>query len=494
MNDEERAKQPRSQEDNMKRRTLSYCFAIMLLIGCAGVVCAQPQGPDILWTHSYDTLQFSSCSQLLSLTNGDIIAFGDAFVNTDYDLFVARIDSNGALKSIKTYGMPYYGEFSAGIIQNNDGGFVIGGFYTHDIHADVCLFKIDSTGNTVWSRYANDNDSNQVYRTVLSITKGFDEEILIAGSGSCLENPGNQTCHWWEYGPNGSLIWAHCLPEPIESGRLNSCIATLNGGYAYAGSVYFIETNSNGELQLLRQLLPPLPVSNIDAKDLIQGDDGGFMITGNISTNAWHAFLIRINEEGDTLWTRIFSDNLDDFGLRVIKTRDGRFTVFGISYRDQGDTYALRRMTAEGDLLWQEYYPANTSMTNIAGFAIDQNGRYIMSGVSDYGLLIIKTQSDSTLSIQTENSVLCPINFALSAFPNPFNSTTTLKFSLPSFANVVELTVYDVLGREVLRKELHPAALSFEYRLDASAWGSGVYFVSAAAKGQRAMEKVLLLK
>jgi hypothetical protein len=96
--------------------------------------------------------------------------------------------------------------------------------------------------------------------------------------------------------------------------------------------------------------------------------------------------------------------------------------------------------------------------------------------------------------LKASENILHPSSFSLSCFPNPFNSTATLKFSLPSFANSVELAVYDVLGREVLRKELHPAAQSFEYRLNASGWGSGVYIVFARAGQNVARQKLMLLR
>ncbi len=52
---------------------------------------------------------------------------------------------------------------------------------------------------------------------------------------------------------------------------------------------------------------------------------------------------------------------------------------------------------------------------------------------------------------QTGESGNAPIRFALGAnYPNPFNPTTTIQFALPE-ASAVQLSIYDVLGRNVRR-------------------------------------------
>ena len=52
----------------------------------------------------------------------------------------------------------------------------------------------------------------------------------------------------------------------------------------------------------------------------------------------------------------------------------------------------------------------------------------------------------------SQRSLPVPQDFTLSAFPNPFNPSTTLSFTLPS-SSVVKVEMFDVLGRVVWRKE-----------------------------------------
>ncbi len=88
-----------------------------------------------------------------------------------------------------------------------------------------------------------------------------------------------------------------------------------------------------------------------------------------------------------------------------------------------------------------------------------------------------------------------PSAFVLSSpFPNPFNSTTTIGYSLPA-AGAVSLTVYDLSGREVARLAdgVKPAG-THEAVWVAGGISSGVYVVRLVAGGVSAREKVVLVR
>jgi len=88
-----------------------------------------------------------------------------------------------------------------------------------------------------------------------------------------------------------------------------------------------------------------------------------------------------------------------------------------------------------------------------------------------------------------------PEAFALNAaYPNPFNPTTTLSWSLLE-ASELTLSVYDVRGREVATlAQGHSPAGAFSMTWDASALSSGVYVVQLRSANQSAMQKVMLVK
>jgi hypothetical protein len=85
-------------------------------------------------------------------------------------------------------------------------------------------------------------------------------------------------------------------------------------------------------------------------------------------------------------------------------------------------------------------------------------------------------------------------SFIISASPNPFNSSTALRFEL-SDASSYELTVYDVTGREVWKLATRNSQLGTNKVVwDASGVVSGVYFARLTAGEFSQTQKLLLLK
>lgn len=76
-----------------------------------------------------------------------------------------------------------------------------------------------------------------------------------------------------------------------------------------------------------------------------------------------------------------------------------------------------------------------------------------------------------------------PTEFAVRGnYPNPFSSSTTLRFDLPKQAEV-EIKVFDVLGRQVMRQDLGAVGSGSDRqaRLDGSGLAAGTYFYRVTA-------------
>jgi hypothetical protein len=88
-----------------------------------------------------------------------------------------------------------------------------------------------------------------------------------------------------------------------------------------------------------------------------------------------------------------------------------------------------------------------------------------------------------------------PDNYYLEQnFPNPFNPSTKIKYSLPD-VGLVSLKVYDVLGNEIaaLVNEEKPAG-NYEVHFNASSLASGIYFYTLQAGTFIETKKMILLK
>ena len=87
-----------------------------------------------------------------------------------------------------------------------------------------------------------------------------------------------------------------------------------------------------------------------------------------------------------------------------------------------------------------------------------------------------------------------PNQFELLNFPNPFNPTTKISFSIPQKSQI-RIKVFDVLGREVanLADGVYEVG-KYEVTFDASKLPSGVYFYNLTTGNNSISRKMLLVK
>lgn len=92
----------------------------------------------------------------------------------------------------------------------------------------------------------------------------------------------------------------------------------------------------------------------------------------------------------------------------------------------------------------------------------------------------------------TENR---PLHFVLAQnFPNPFNSSTTIHFSLAQTSRV-SLRIYDITGRELMTLlEGEKQAGEYKVLLQAGSLSSGVFFIRMTADYFSAVRKLLVIK
>lgn len=90
-----------------------------------------------------------------------------------------------------------------------------------------------------------------------------------------------------------------------------------------------------------------------------------------------------------------------------------------------------------------------------------------------------------------------PSEFNLYAgYPNPFNSTTEIRFDLPVTTNV-RLSVYNIMGQEVARlvnRDMNAGAKTVSWDVSNTGLSSGLYFVRMDTPEFSAMNKVMYLK
>ncbi len=120
------------------------------------------------------------------------------------------------------------------------------------------------------------------------------------------------------------------------------------------------------------------------------------------------------------------------------------------------------------------------------------SGKIVASDIGN-GLLVLRVDSLPTAAEPDKPEI--PHSFALeAAYPNPFNPSTTLRFSLDTDAEV-RLAISDALGREVaVVAEGSFTAGQHEAVFDAANLSSGLYLARLESEGRTISQRITLLK
>ncbi len=126
--------------------------------------------------------------------------------------------------------------------------------------------------------------------------------------------------------------------------------------------------------------------------------------------------------------------------------------------------------TADGGETWQPYFTGSDNALTDLRFPDNMTGWAAGYGGQVWRISLPAFAGD-------KRSPLVPDEFSLTAYPNPFNPTTTLQFRIPS-ATRAEIAIFDITGRFV--QSLYSGTMdagSHSIRYNASNIASGTYLV-----------------
>lgn len=147
---------------------------------------------------------------------------------------------------------------------------------------------------------------------------------------------------------------------------------------------------------------------------------------------------------------------------------------------------------ASGDRSRANEYLQRASMLNPASLSTKEK-QHLLSGLQAYLNSRQPKGKEEPLATQ-EASENENKGISLSNYPNPFNPTTNITFTLPR-KGTVSLVVYDMLGREVatlVNGELPSGEQTF--RFDASSLANGMYLYKLKTAHQVIVKKMTLIK
>lgn len=464
---------------------------------------------------------------------------------------------------MKTFRGPYE-DYAYSVKQTSDGGFVLAGKRQRTLSGptDVWYIKTNSVGDTVWTHIVGGGNSDGVFAISQTSDGGYALSGLWGidqGKPLLMKTDPGGTIEWLEYyaqqefypsealdftayqqgggyvlvgrqGTNnnnedafilhvdgvGDTVWSKIYGGQYFD-RANSVIETSDGGIAVVGFKGYAYQTSNPDVWLLRldingdTLWTRTYGTVVDAevgKCIRQTMDGGFIITGYKGVfgenNLSDLYLIRTDANGDTLWTKVYDDPIKSLkGYAVRQTADGGFVVCG--YIDFPEDVFVMKVDASGNQVWQRVFnsPYEARAYDIE---ITSDNGYILAGVwsqsatsTSADMFLMRMEPDQSVGIGDLPNAIPKSIELIGNYPNPFNPETRIEFSLTE-SSVIRLEIFDLAGKKVKtlvngKRAAGPHSIVWNgTNQSGQLVGSGVYLYRLSSEYVSHTRKMLLLK
>jgi len=416
------------------------------------------------------------------------------------DMFIAKIDADGDWQWANNAGGSVWDEGRSITIDDAGNFYVTGNFsgtatfgsYSITGAADIFVAKMDVSGNWLWANNAGGSSFDEVREITIddaenTYVTGLFRETATFGSHSITSN-GPSDIFVAKMDAYGIWQWATQIDVNgyYEDGEIG--ITADNTGNIYVTGRFY-NTATFGPYSI---------TSNGDADAFITklDSDGNWQWANNAGGSVWdEGRSITIDSAANTCVTGWF-EGTASFGSYSL-TSCGGLDIF------------VGKMEPDGN--WQWVVKAGGGLYDEGhGINVDANGNSYVTGyfegAATFGSITLTTGGDDNMfiaklnsSVSVENEII-PMEIQFSNYPNPFNPTTKIQYSIKERSNI-RIDVYNLKG--------HPVKSLFNGQQDAGdhsvVWNgkddnannvsSGIYFYKLNVNGEtESVKKCILMK
>ncbi|GAA4275836.1 hypothetical protein GCM10022259_05600 [Aquimarina mytili] len=388
-------------------------------------------------------------------------AFGDIDGDGDQDLIVANVGQNQVLI--------------------NDGN----GFFSSETETRITQ-EITASRSLVLSDIDNDNDldlvvansnleQNQIF---INDSKGFFTENTADALPLLNDTSSDVKLFDFNYDRSPDIIFANSIPNPI---------GPVGGGHPLAPAPNIIYLN-DGTGIFTEASSEFLPENNGISFDIEIADVNGDRLEDILISNA--------NDGQEQLYFRDITpptqfDKIEPFVSCIIENEDGTLTAtFGYSNLNETAAYIPESVR-------------NKLIPNRVDAASDQPVIFLPGTVQNAFAATFTVgmawKVNKKITIASSRTPKCDTNsedplFNISNYPNPFSTTTTIKYTLPKASNV-EIVIYDQSGKTI-ETISNVSAEKGEHTLNIDAitlqLKQGVYFYKITAGNYKMVKSFLV--
>ncbi len=445
--------------------------------------------PEIVWEQFLDfDSEYANCIDLVVTPEGGVAALGQLWPR---GIMTVKFDENGNQISADT--LPENHVQPTRLRASQNGGYV------------ACAWLYEQLEN--WRYYGSllifDDDlqfqDSLIFGgsddSVCKFNDFIEEEDGYVACGSQRESTGGYWGHAWilKCDFDGNVIWSRKY-GPDERDNNSASFITKNPRGGYIVSVLF-----EFELNVPSYRFMWLDENGDSLFTVRGGSSSGFYVVGDsIMVPFLHGLDTYNIADGGKM--SYYADN-QRFEFEISK---GNTPLFGGGYGTIGysattnvnhdpDRFTVLTCRLDDQVVeqWRSYRDAGGPNSYSGGEAIAQapDGSLYIGGKVDNDFWVAKTAPDPAAVDNFSSPQPCTTFCLNPAYPNPFNSTTSIRYTTPQMGDC-ELTILDISGREIDRASVSAGDGTYPW----TAPESGVYIVRLSSGDHQTARKLVCVK
>jgi hypothetical protein len=305
----------------------------------------------LIWRRDFSAGLLSQAYAVAETENHDLFLCGVTMRNYQEkrdDVIIVKTNPSGDTLWTKTYGGPDpdYGGY---IIATSDGNLLIAGrteSYGAGSLGDIYLLKINTNGDTLWTRSYPDPDQEVPFH-LLETQNG---EFLVTGTDEDNNNP--RGLYLLKVSSHGEKLWSKTIGAgmwkwgfstiELSDGSLLTCGRYTSGGHS---QVLVLKTDGQGNTTWENEY--GISELSEEGASIRRNLDGTFTITGlsyNSLTTTYDVLVLKIDQDGNLVWFNTFGNSKMSWGMNLIKDRDDNNLITG----EYNDSILVTRINTDG--------------------------------------------------------------------------------------------------------------------------------------------------
>lgn len=376
--------------------TISTILASSVLAVCS---YAQPQPPDTLWTKKYGSfgMKIVNCVQETQDSGFIFVGLSNSTATTRDKVYIVKTDAYGDTLWTKLIG-GQYDDIGNYVQQTDDGGYIIIGETTSFGSGNdrIYLVKTDSLGIVQWQR----NFGGTQYNYGRCVQQTSDGGYILTGM-TCMDGEWHPDLFLLKTDARGDSIWGHYygqgagLPAWMEDG--GECVRqTPDGGYIVTGhkttyganyvDLWLLRTDEEGDT-LWTKTFGEWYIGGDEGWSVQITTDGGYITGGTTcsygagNSDVW---LVKTDASGNMEWMRTFGDYQQNYGRSVEQTGDGGYVIAGYNYFGYNNSeIRVDKADGSGNWLWTKII-SNPGYDRAHSIEHTLNGDYVVAGYTSF--------------------------------------------------------------------------------------------------------------